>query len=205
MTFAVTATVVGVVGIGAGLYESSQQQAISSQALGLAQNTQGEQMQAYQQLQQLIANPNSFFQSGVYQSAFNQGSAAVQRQQSAAGFNGSTNDSAALQAYGQSFGQQQLLEQEQLLASMSGTTSASSPASALGAASGASSASFGQLGTLLAALGQTGALGAGIFGGSNPGFTPGGGGSPGMGVDFTAQGGPLASWTGAGGLAPGSF
>ena len=154
---------VGAAGIGAGLYEANQANSIATQGLGLAEQTQAEQMQSYQQLQALMNDPASFFQSPVYQAAFNQGSAAVSRSANSQYGPNSSAEQAQLQTFGQSFGQQQLLSQEQLLAQMSGTTAPSSPASAIGAATGANANSFNSLGTLLAALGQT--AGGGFFGG----------------------------------------
>jgi hypothetical protein len=156
MSGLITASVVGAVGIGAGLYESSQQQGIENQALGIASSQNSRQAYSFQQLQSLISNPGSFFSSPVYQAAFGQGTQAVTRQEASGGFLNSGNEATALQAYGQSFGASQLLSQEQLLASMSGTSA--NPASALGTASGAGATSFNQLGTLLAALGQSGSM-----------------------------------------------
>ncbi len=162
---------VSAVGIGAGLYESSQQHGIEEQELGIANTQLGKQNQSYQQLQNLMANPASFFSSPVYQAAFGQGTQATLRASEASGYTGAGNELTALQAYGQSFGQSQLFNQESLLAGMSGT--GFNPASASSAASSANTASFNQLGTLLAALGQTGSLlspGTSTSGGS---ITPG--------------------------------
>jgi hypothetical protein len=161
-------TAVTAVGIGVGAYEASQEHAIQEQALGLAQTQAQKQNTSWDQLQQLMANPASFFQSPVYQSAEQQGGATVARQMAAGGFLGSGNEATALQAYGQTFGQQQLLSQEQLLAGMSGT--GFNPTSALNTGSSAEGQTFGQTGTLLAALGQSGAFGSGsgLFGGFSP-------------------------------------
>ena len=190
MTFGLSAIAVAEIGVavaGAGIavgaYESSQQAGISSEALGLASNQNARQAYSFNQLQTLMNNPGSFFDSPVYQAAFNQGSQAVARQSAAGGFTGSTNAAEALQTFGQSFGQQQLLSQEELLASMSGANV--NPASALNPASGAGAQSFNPLGTLLAALGQTGST----LNGQPGGFTPGAAGSPGMGYDYGASSG----------------
>lgn len=156
MSGAISAVVVGAVGIAAGAYEYAGQHSAEEQALSLANTQNGRQTASFNQLQQLMANPGSFFSSPVYQAAFGQGTQAVERQQASGGFLNSGNEATALQAYGQSFGQQQLLGQEQLLASMSGASF--NPASAVGTGSAAGSASFNQLGTLLAALGQSGSM-----------------------------------------------
>jgi hypothetical protein len=176
MSFGIIAATV--VSAGVGLYEGAenrkQQGQIANSALGLAQQTQGEQMQVFQQLQDLISNPDSFFKSSVFTSARDQGTQAVERSAAAGGFLKSGNEATALQAYGQTFAGQQLLGQESLLASMSGTTNASSPSQALGTASSANQASFNQLGTLLAALGQSGSMFKGFGGGGGGGGGDGG-------------------------------
>jgi hypothetical protein len=119
----------------------------------------------------LINNPQSFFSSPVYQAAFNQGTAAVSAQQNAGGFLGSSNAAGALQAYGQTFGQQQLLSQEQLLAGMSGT--GFNPAAAGSSASNSAQLSAGNLaslGGLLAFFGNSQTNPGG--GSSGGGFVP---------------------------------
>jgi hypothetical protein len=172
MSALITAAAVAAVGIGAGVYESSQEHGIQEQQLGLANTQLGMQTQSFDQLQQLMANPSSFFQSPVYQAAANQGGQQVARQMAAGGFLNSGNEATALQAYGQTFGQQQLLSQEQLLAGMSGT--GFNPASALSGASSTEGQTFNQTGTLLAALGQSGALSGYGFGGGGSNTVPGG-------------------------------
>ena len=150
---------------GAAIYSTSVQGGIANQELGLAQTQAGKQNQAYSQLQQLISNPSSFFDSPVYTAAANQGGAQVARQNAAQFGGNSGNEATALQAYGQSFGQQQLLSQEQLLAGMSGT--GFNPAGAAGTASGAASAGAGSLaslGGLLAFFGSSGGTGTGLAG-----------------------------------------
>lgn len=142
-----------VITAGTGAYEASQQQGISSQALSLAQDTQGKQDQYNQQLQQLLANPNAFFKSAPYQAAFGQGLQAVQRGQAASGNPAGPGQAAALQQFGQGFGAQQLMGQEQLLASLSGAQTASSPAQGLQVAAGAQASSAAQLSGALGSLG----------------------------------------------------
>lgn len=110
-----------VVSAGAAIYQTSTQAGIANRQLGIAQDQQMKQDQSFQQLQQLLADPGSFFNSPVYKAAADQGGAQVARQNAAAFGPNSGNEAQALQAYGQSFGQQQLLSQEQLLAGMSGT------------------------------------------------------------------------------------
>jgi hypothetical protein len=187
MCIAVGVGIAGLVSAGVGAYESSQQQGISQQAVNLAKTTQGEQEQYNQQLQQLLANPNAFFSSAPYQAAFGQGVQAVQRGQAATNPPG-PGQAASLQAFGQTFGQQQLMSQEQLLASLSGATAASSPASSLGTAAGAQAQAGNTLSGVLASLGFT----AGLYNQQQqPGYygiQPGGGAtvSPGYAYDATS-------------------
>jgi hypothetical protein len=170
MTFGGIAVGIGlVVGAGASIYATTTQAGIANKGLSLAQDQQYKQDTAFNQLQELMNNPSSFFSSPVYQAAFGQGSQAVARQEAAQFGPNSGNEASALQAYGQSFGQQQLLSQEQLLASMSGT--GANPAGALNTASGASSAAAGGLQGLAGLLSFFGTSGFG--GGGNP--PPGGG------------------------------
>jgi len=145
---------------GAAVYSTDEQGKIAGQELGLANTQAGKQNQAFNQLQQLISNPQSFFDSPVYTAAANQGTQSVARANAASSGPNSGNEAQALQAYGQSFGQQQLLSQEQLLAGMSGT--GFNPAGAAGTASGAASSaagSLGSLGGLLAFFGSSGLSG----------------------------------------------
>ena len=162
------AAAVGSLAVGA--YAASTQAGEASTAENLAKGTAATQAGYNAQLQQLIANPNSFFSSAPYQAAFNQGTTAVARSQAAQGFLGSANAGAAEQAFGQTFGASQLASQEQLLASLSGAGAASSPAQAVGAAASASSGASNTLSGVLASLGFS-------YGLYNQG---GGGGSPGL-------------------------
>jgi hypothetical protein len=57
------------------------------------------------QISNLIANPSSIYQTPQYQAAFQQGQGAVNSTLAAQGLNASGNQLAALQSYGQSFGQ----------------------------------------------------------------------------------------------------
>lgn len=57
------------------------------------------------QISNLIQNPSSIYQTPQYQAAFNQGQGAVNSTLAAQGLNASGNQLAALQSYGQSFGQ----------------------------------------------------------------------------------------------------
>lgn len=172
MAFADIAIGIGLVAAaGASAYGASVQGGIAGQQMGLAQDQQYKQDQSFQQLQQLISDPGSFFKSPVYQASFDQGTHAVQRAEQASGYLGSGNEAAALQSYGQSFGQQQLFNQEQLLAGMSGT--GFNPAGAAGTASGAASSAAGSMNNLAGLLtffGQSGMGGGG--GGGGGGFVP---------------------------------
>lgn len=157
-----------VVAAGASIYATSTQAGIAGQQLSLEATQAQKQNQSFQQLQQLISNPASFFSSPVYQAAAGQGSQAVARENAAAFGPNSGNEATALQTFGQSFGQQQLLNQEQLLAGMSGT--GFNPAGAGQTASGAASSAAGGMASLGGLLSFFGNSGAGAGGGA--GFTP---------------------------------
>lgn len=58
-----------------------------------------------QQINNLVANPSSIYQTPQYQAAFGQGQNAVNATLAAQGLNASGNQLAALQSYGQTFGQ----------------------------------------------------------------------------------------------------
>jgi hypothetical protein len=147
MTFAGIAVGVGLaVTAGAAIYGSTVQAGIAGDAKSIAANQAGKQNQAFQQLQQLISNPGSFFDSPVYKAAADQGSKAVARTNAAQFGPNSGNEATALQTFGQGFGQQQLLGQEQLLAGMSGT--GFNPASASNVASGAAQSAAGNMASL---------------------------------------------------------
>ena len=176
MTFGAIAIGVGLtVGAGAAIYGSTVQSGIANSQLSLAQDQQSKQDTAFNQLQTLINNPGSFFQSPVYTAAFNQGTQAVSRAGAAAGQNNTSGilsggQATALQAYGQSFGEQQLFNQEQLLAGMSGT--GFNPTSAASTASGAAQAGTGNLNSLAGLLSFFGTSGIGGGGGMDAsGFT----------------------------------
>jgi hypothetical protein len=154
----------------------------------------GEQQYYAQQLQQLMANPQSVSSLPGYQFNFNQGAQAVQRQEGAAGFNGSGNEGIALTQYGQNYATSAYTTQEQMLSQLAGLTAPSSPSQLTGAAIGANANSFNQLGTALSALGygagkiSTAASGGGGGGGftSQPTYYGGGGGF----TDLTSGSGP---------------
>jgi len=167
------------IAIGAGLaisaaasvYSTTTQAGIAGQQLGMAQTTQGEQMTSFNQLQQLITNPSSFFSSPIYTAAAGQGASAVAKENAAAYGPNSGNEAAALQKYGQSFGQQQLLSQEQLLASISGVGASASTAQSGAAASGAASAAAGGMNSLAGLLSFFGNSGAGSGAGGSAAAT----------------------------------
>jgi hypothetical protein len=182
MSFAGIAVGVGLaVSAGASIYGTTTQAGIANSQLSLAQDQQGKQDQAFQQLQQLISNPASFFSSPVYTAAAGQGASAVARTNAAAFGPNSGNEATALQTFGQSFGQQQLLSQEQLLAGMSGT--GFNPTAAAGTASGAAQQGAGNiasLGGLLSFFGNSGA------GAAPAGFTP---------LNASSMAGTTAGWS----------
>jgi hypothetical protein len=173
---------------GAAAYSTSTQAGIAGKQLSLADQQMAKQNQAFQQLQDLISNPASFFSSPVYKSAADQGSQAVARQNAAQFGPNSGNEASALQAFGQSFGQQQLLSQEQLLAGMSGT--GFNPSGALTGASGAASSAAGSLASLggLMAFFGSGTSPAGTTASGNAAMN-----SAGTAAGFTNSGGFLAT------------
>ncbi len=168
----------GAASLTAGYEEYSAQSGIAKAGLGIAQTTQAEQLQYNQQLQQLIANPNAFFSSAPYQAAFAQGTKAVEYGQAAAGNPQGPGQAEALQEFGQTFGAQQLMSQEQLLAGLSGAGAASSPAQGVSAASGAQAQAGNTLSGLLASLGFSYGLynQGGGYGGTPAPTQPEGGG-----------------------------
>jgi len=155
----------GLISAGASIYGTMSQAGIAGQQLSLEGNQASKQNQAFGSLQQLITDPGSFFNSPVYQASAAQGSQAVARQNASAFGPNSGNEATALQTFGQGFGQQQLLQQEQLLAGMSGT--GFNPTAAAGTASGAAQAGAGNLaslGGLLSFFGNSGGGGGGYSG-----------------------------------------
>jgi hypothetical protein len=163
---------------GASVYGTVTQAGIAGQQLSLENSQNYRQGTAFNQLEALINNPSAFFGSPVYQAAFNQGTQAVSRAGAAAGTNNTSSAipqggmATALQTFGQSFGEQQLLSQEQLLAGMSGTSF--NPASAGATASGAAQSATGSLNSLaglLSFFGTSGIAGGAGGGGGNFGLT----------------------------------
>jgi hypothetical protein len=168
MTFAAIAVGVGlVVGAGASIYATNKQGQIANSQLSLAQDQQYKEDTSFNQLQELMQNPGNFFSSPVYQASAAQGTQAVARANAAGSGPNSGNEATALQTFGQSFGQQQLLGQEQLLAGMSGT--GFNPAGAGTAASGAASAAAGGLNSLAGLLAFFGTSGVGASSASSTG------------------------------------
>lgn len=187
MTGAVTLAATAVAGVGLSAYEMSQQNSLQSQGLGLAKTTQQEQMYYNNMLQQLIANPNSVQDLPGFGFFLDTGSKAVASGMGASGFTGSGNEAAALTQFGQGLASSFYGQQTSLLASLSGVTAPSSPASSIGAATGAAGLTTNTMSQLLNSLGFWGQLGRGGFYGTgasagtpaaitNPGTVPAGGG-----------------------------
>lgn len=193
MTGIVTAGVTAAVAVGASAYEMSKANSNESTALGMAQTTQGEQEMSFQQLQQLISNPSAFLNSPIFQDTLSQGLTGTARQMASQGYLNSGNEATALTQFGTSLASGELLSQEQLLASISGTGSASSPASSISAATGANAQSNQEVNQLLSSLTFAGGLSSGLYGGS-------GGGSP----DFSSGIGYGTSPSGYG-MGPGGY
>jgi hypothetical protein len=77
--------------------------ALAGQGVGLGNALNGQGFAS--QINNLVANPSSVYQTPQYQAAFGQGQNAVNATLAAQGLNASGNQLAALQNYGQSFGQ----------------------------------------------------------------------------------------------------
>jgi hypothetical protein len=191
---------------GVGLYESSQANEIAEQGIGLAQYTQGQQAYYNNQLQNLMNNPSGYLQNPLFTSSLAVGEQGVNRSLASQGYLGSGNQQTALLQYGNSFANSQVMQQEQLLAGLSGLQASTSSGQAISAASGAQSSSFNQLGSLLASLGYAantyggGGAGGGYGLGNGTGGTllgstgyasiSSGGGSPQSGYLINTPGGP---------------
>lgn len=158
MTGLIAGAVVGAVGIGVGAYEANKSQGIAEQGLSLAKTTQGEQEYYNQMLQQLIANPSSVSQLPGFAFDLSTGEKAVADTMGASGFGGSGNEAASLTQFGQGLASSFYTQQTNLLASLSGVTAPSSPASAIGAATGAQANATSTVSSLLNSLGFYGAL-----------------------------------------------
>jgi hypothetical protein len=194
MTFGAIAIGIGmVVTAGAGIYEANKQAGVANSELDLQAQQNWRQQTSFNQLQALLNDPSSFFSSAPYQAAFGQGTKAVMRGAAAGGLNNTSTaipaggEATALQSFGQSFGAQQLLSQEQLLASMSGASF--NPAGAGSVASGAYGAAGNSLGSLGGLLS--------FFGSSRGTTSPGGSGAWGSYGDWSLPGGGSFDGSGA--------
>lgn len=165
-------------------YEAYQSGKTASTARSMAESTAGKQNYYNDLLKTLMSNPDSFFNTAVFQSAQNQGLQAAERKMNSAGYKDSGNLLSALMAQGQGFAAQQLSDQEKILAGISGVSSASSPGELLGASTDAQALSDQQWNKLVGQLafmsgGQKSSLGGGTSygGGSVIGGATGAGGS----------------------------
>jgi hypothetical protein len=163
---------------GASIYGTIEQGNIASQGLNLAQTTQSEQEQYNQMLMKLMQNPAAYLSSPLFQSTLTTGLTGVAHQLGAATGGNAGMETTGLEQFGQSLASNQLLQQESLLASISGAGAASSPSQGLGAATGATAASVGNLNSLAGLLAFFGAGGLASAGGgvSATGSASGGGG-----------------------------
>ena len=189
---------------GVGAYEAYNSNQIAGEGIGLAQYTMGQQAYYNNQLQNLMNNPAGYLQNPLFTSSLGVGTQAVNRSQAAQGYLGSGNQQTALLQYGDSFANSQVMQQEQLLAGLSGLQASTSSGQAVSAASGAQSSSFNQLGSLLASLGYSAGTAGGGGGGyglgngtggtllGSTGYAPisSGGGSPQSGYLINTPGGP---------------
>ena len=180
MTFAGIAIGAGLaLGAGAAIYSTSTQAGIAGQQLGMAQTTQQEQEQYDQMLLKLMQNPSTYLSSPLFQSTLNTGLTGVAHQLGAATGGNAGMETTGLEQFGQSLASNQLLQQESLLASLSGATAPSSPSQSASVASGAAAAGAGGLNSLaglLAFFGASGVAGGGGGGVSATGSASGGGG-----------------------------
>jgi hypothetical protein len=115
-----SAITIGVVSAAVSAYGAYQGQQNAQKSQDLVNTVAGKQNFYNTQLQTLMKQPEEFFNNPVYTAARDQGLQATERQMAAGGFNGSGNMMQELMKYGQGFGQQQLLEQEKLLAPLTG-------------------------------------------------------------------------------------
>jgi hypothetical protein len=142
-----------VLGAGTAIYEGQQAQDIANQQLGLEKTVAGEQQQYANMLGQLIQNPGSVATLPGYQFQLSQGSDAVARQMAASGYLGSGTEAEALTQFGQGLASNFYTTQAQLLASLAGITSPSSPSQLGTAATSANVNSSNQLSNLFAQMG----------------------------------------------------
>jgi hypothetical protein len=148
---------------GAAVYSTNKQAGIANRGLSIAEDQQYKEDISFNQLQDLISNPAAFFSTPAYTASFGQGTQATSRANAAQFGPNSGNEASALQQFGQTFGQQQLLTQEQFLGGMSG--SGFNPSGALGTASSATNSAAGGLSSLAGLLSFFGS--SGMAGGSS--------------------------------------
>ena len=111
-----------VMGAGASYIQGNQSNAGYDRGINTMLTPSADQQQYRTQLSGLMTDPGSFYQSPVYQAAFDQGTQATERAINAQGLSGSGRELAELQKYGQTFGWDQLMQQVGLLSNLSGIT-----------------------------------------------------------------------------------
>jgi hypothetical protein len=163
MSAAITAEIVIAAGEAYSAYDSSK---TAHDARSMANTTAGKQNYYNDLLKNLMSNPDSFFNTQVFQSANNLGLQAAERKMNSMGYKDSGNILSALQQQGEGFAFGALQNQEQILAGISGVNAASSPSQLLGASTGAQTQSDQQLNKLLSDVafmsgGASGVSGAG--------------------------------------------
>jgi hypothetical protein len=117
-----SAITIGVVSAAVSAYSAYNAKQNADAANARMDTVAGKQNYYNQQLMTLMQQPEEFFNNPLYTSARDQGLKATERQMAAGGFNGSGNMMQELMKYGQSFGMEQLLNQEKLLAPLTGAT-----------------------------------------------------------------------------------
>lgn len=181
MSFIVGSIIGGVVGVG-GLIEGamgqSSQQNISDQQLQLAQEQFNNQQWYNNKLHGLITDPAAFLKNPLFTSTLNYGTQNIKRQFGPSTAGGGASVPGAelmeIQKFGQSFADQELFQQEQLLAGAAGL--GFNPAAAFSGASESQGLGMQELSGGMNTAAQMAYLianGGGFGGGGGGGGTPG--------------------------------
>lgn len=167
------------IGVGIEGYNAYQSGKNASNARSLANSTAAKQDYYNNLLMNLMSNPDTFFNTQVFQSAQDQGLKAAERKMNSMGYKDSGNILSALQQQGEGFAFSALQNQEQILAGISGVNKASSPSDLLDSATGAQKQASSDSGTFISDLNYLAKMYSGGPGQSTVGPGSGGGGSSG--------------------------
>jgi len=166
-TFGDIAIGIGLVaGAGASAYGASKTGKIANAQEAIAFDQMNKQDTAFSMLQDLISDPAKFFSNPVFTASLDQGSKSVARMNASQFGPNSGNEKIALQTFGQTFAGQQLFQQEELLAGMSGT--GFNPGAAMGGALDATKSQVQNLNSLAGMIGFFGGAGGGSPGTAAP-------------------------------------